>query len=104
MSSSMSRRLRRKLLYLAYCVCAKEAPHCRIKPNSLRFRYPDTNYSPDIYVATRQQALDLQTTLQEAFERRGYTFYGTNIWKDETSRDDALPWIVDLGLFHQKEA
>lgn len=75
----LSRNQRRKLVYLAYCVCAAEVKHCQIEQSDLRRRYPDTNYDLTITVTTPAQAKHLSQCLKDAFERRGYLIYANRV-------------------------
>lgn len=74
----ISRNKRRKLIYLAYCVCAVEYPECSIEQDILKRRYPDTNYG--LYVSGKvNQLIKLKSKLKEAFGKRGYDIYSLRI-------------------------
>ena len=76
---AISRNQRRKLIHLAFCVCAKEVKHCKIEQNSLRWRYPDTNYGLTVTTTTKEQATRLSQCVAEAFARWGYTIYTNRV-------------------------
>lgn len=94
---TISRNQRRKLIHLAFSVCAKEVPHCQIEQDSLRRRYPDTNYGLRVTTTTPDQANRLSKCLDDAFNRRGFIIYTNRVegselevsgfYRDETSHD-----------------
>jgi len=73
--ATLSRNQRRKLVYLAFSVCAKEVKHCKIEQDRLVRRYPDTNYGLTVETTTPAQAEHLSKSLDDAFKRRGFIIY-----------------------------
>jgi len=76
---TLSRNKRRKLIHLAFSVCAKEVQHCQIEQDSLRRLYPDTNYGLRVLTTTPDQALHLSKCLDDAFKRRGFIIYTNRV-------------------------
>lgn len=88
----VSRTKRRKLIYLIYCICAKENPECEIKQDPLVKRYPDINYGLTIITKSGDEARHLQKTILTSLDNLGFEIYTCKVHNT----------ILDVAGFYHK--